>query len=81
MVLTAVQGEAATQLDELPFSAKQREAIRAALQGRPFVPARTDFHEAMVVSLQGSPRKFLVAAAPVPEFLPRATGPSSSSTT
>ncbi len=67
-VLTAVQGAAATRLDELPFSAKQREAIRAALQGRPFIPPRTDFDEAMTVVVQGSQRKLLVAAAPVPEF-------------
>ena len=73
-LLAAAQRETASRLDELPLSAEQREAVCAALQGRPFTPGRTQFGQALTVPLHGTRRKFLLTAAPIPEFLPRRYG-------
>jgi NtrC-family two-component system sensor histidine kinase KinB len=73
-VLAAVQHKSATTLDQLPFSAEQRQEVRAALEGRPSAPGRTEFNHALTVPVNGNRRKFLLTAAPVPEFRPRRRG-------
>ncbi len=72
--LTAAGCLTAGRLDELPFSAAQRDAVLAALKGRQSAPERTAFNGALTVSLHGAARKLLLAVAPIPDFLPRRYG-------
>jgi NtrC-family two-component system sensor histidine kinase KinB len=73
-VLAAAGRATAGRLDELPLSAEQRDAVRAALQGRRAAPEPAEFTHALTVPLDGTRRSFLLTAAPVPEFLPRRHG-------
>jgi hypothetical protein len=51
-----------------------RKAVDAALAGRPSAPSRTDFGQALGVTLDGRPYRFLLTAAPIPEFAPHRNG-------
>jgi NtrC-family two-component system sensor histidine kinase KinB len=73
-VLAAVRRETAARLDELPFTLEQRDAVRGAFQGRRSAPGQAEFTRALTVALNGTRRKFLLTAAPIPEFLPRRHG-------
>jgi NtrC-family two-component system sensor histidine kinase KinB len=73
-VLAALHSGTATRLDDLPLSPKQRDAARAAMEGRQSIPERTNFREAITVAVDGGPRKLLLAAAPIPEFQPHHSG-------
>ncbi len=73
-VLSAQQAASAQRLQDLPLADTHREAVAAALAGRPSVPARTSFDQAFQVVLRGQRRKYLLTAAPIPEFAPHRTG-------
>jgi NtrC-family two-component system sensor histidine kinase KinB len=64
----------ARRVEDLPLAPEHRETIEAALAGRPGPSARADFTRVIEVRLDGRPRKFLVTAAPIPDFAPRGTG-------
>jgi NtrC-family two-component system sensor histidine kinase KinB len=73
-VLLAMGVPEAQRLQELPLRPEHRDAVDAALAGRPSVRARTDFNLALTAALNGRPRRFLLTAAPIPEFAPRQFG-------
>jgi NtrC-family two-component system sensor histidine kinase KinB len=73
-VLQAKRAVGARWLPELPLLPEHQAAVTSALAGRPSNSSRTDFSKALAVLLDGVPRKFLVTAAPIPEFAPRRTG-------
>jgi NtrC-family two-component system sensor histidine kinase KinB len=64
----------ACRVHDLPLSPEHRDAVEAALAGRPVPPSRADFNQVIRVRLDGQPRKFLVTTVPIPEFAPRRTG-------
>jgi NtrC-family two-component system sensor histidine kinase KinB len=73
-VLAALRAPGAGSLRELPLRPEHRDAVDAALAGRPSVPPRTDFGNTLPAVLNGQPHRFLLAAAPIPEFEPRRFG-------
>jgi NtrC-family two-component system sensor histidine kinase KinB len=73
-ILEAKRTTGATRLSELPLLPVHREAVDAALAGRPSVPTRTDFSLALTAVLNGRQRRFLLTAVPIPEFAPRKFG-------
>jgi NtrC-family two-component system sensor histidine kinase KinB len=73
-VLEALRVPGAERLQELPLRPEHRDAVDAALAGRPSVPTRTDFGLALTAVLDGRPRRFLLRAVPIPEFAPRQFG-------
>jgi NtrC-family two-component system sensor histidine kinase KinB len=70
----AAGASGAQRLDELPLRPEHRQAVDAALAGRPAVPARTDFGLALTAAVGGRSCRFLLRAVPVPEFAPRRCG-------
>jgi two-component system, NtrC family, sensor histidine kinase KinB len=62
------------RVHDLPLAQEDHEAIEAALAGQTVLPAPADFSRVIQARLNGQPRKFLVSAAPIPEFAPRQTG-------
>jgi NtrC-family two-component system sensor histidine kinase KinB len=73
-LLEALRVPQATRLKDLPLRPEHREAVDAALAGRASVPTRTEFGLALTATLNGRPRRFLLAAVPIPEFAPRRCG-------
>jgi len=73
-ILTAKRAATVERLQELPLEPVHREAIEAALAGKPSVPARTSFGQAIQVLLSGQRHKYLLTAVPIPEFAPHRTG-------
>jgi NtrC-family two-component system sensor histidine kinase KinB len=73
-ILEAAGAADARRLDDLPLRPADRDAVAAALAGRPGLPSRTDFAGALTVSLNGRPQRFLVTAVPIPDFAPRRFG-------
>jgi NtrC-family two-component system sensor histidine kinase KinB len=73
-VLAAARASGAERLADLPLRPEHRQAVEAALAGRPTVPARTDFGLALTAAVGGRPCRFLLRAVPVPEFAPRRCG-------
>jgi NtrC-family two-component system sensor histidine kinase KinB len=73
-LLAALGAAKATTLAEVPLPAEHSAAVRAALSGRPSMPTRTDFRAAIPAEVDGRPRRFLLAALPIPEFAPRQFG-------
>ena len=69
-ILVATQAERARDLAELPLRSEHQDAVSTALSGRPQVAPRTDFGQVLAVSIDGRPRRFLVSAVPIPEFVP-----------
>jgi NtrC-family two-component system sensor histidine kinase KinB len=61
-------------LPELPLPPGHRSAVESALAGQTCLPTRTDFKQALTTTLDGQPRRFLLSAVPIPEFLPRQFG-------
>jgi NtrC-family two-component system sensor histidine kinase KinB len=59
-----------SRLADLPFSDIQRAAIEAALAGKMASPRSPDFRETVNAVLGDRPRRFLLTAVPIPEFLP-----------
>jgi NtrC-family two-component system sensor histidine kinase KinB len=62
------------RVDDLSLAPEHREAVEEALAGRAVLPSRSEFRQVFQARLDGQPRKFLVTAVPIPEFLPRQTG-------
>jgi NtrC-family two-component system sensor histidine kinase KinB len=73
-VLEAKHAVGAERLQDLLLSPEHRESVDAALAGRPSVSSRTDFALALPAILNGRLHKFLLTAAPIPEFAPRRCG-------
>jgi NtrC-family two-component system sensor histidine kinase KinB len=73
-VLEANRAPDAERLRDLPLLPEHREAVDAALAGRPSAPRRTDFGLALTAVLNGRPHKFQLTAVPIPEFAPRRCG-------
>ncbi len=73
-VLAAKRAAGAGCLRDLPLLPAHREAVETAFAGRPAVPPRTDFSQALTAVLDGRPHRFALTAVPVPEFEPRRTG-------
>ncbi len=69
-ILAAKQAQGAAHLRDLPLRPEHRDAVEAALAGRPSVPARTDFGTALAAVLHGRVCRFQVAAVPIPHFTP-----------
>jgi NtrC-family two-component system sensor histidine kinase KinB len=69
-ILTAKRVSDATRVQDLPLSASQRQAIEAALAGRLTPAPRTEFHQALAVTLKDRPHRFLLTAVPIPDFAP-----------
>jgi two-component system, NtrC family, sensor histidine kinase KinB len=59
---------------DLFLAPAHREAVEAALAGRAVFPSRADFGQVFQARLDGQPRKFIITAVPIPEFVPRHTG-------
>jgi NtrC-family two-component system sensor histidine kinase KinB len=68
------QAEISFSLADLPIRPQHREAIKAALAGRPAIANRTNFEQAIQIQLNGRPRKLLLSAVPIPEFAPHRFG-------
>lgn len=73
-LLRAAGAGEATQLDALPFGETRREAVAAALAGKRVSGELPDLRQTFDVVLSGARRKFLVTAAPIPEFTPGRCG-------
>jgi NtrC-family two-component system sensor histidine kinase KinB len=73
-LLEAKRAADARRLQDLPLRPEHREAVDAALAGRAGAPPRTDFGLALAAVVAGRPRRFLLSAAPIPEFAPRQFG-------
>jgi NtrC-family two-component system sensor histidine kinase KinB len=73
-VLEALRVPGAGSLRELPLRPEHRDAVDAALAGRASVPAPTDFSRTLAAVVNGRPRRFLLAAVPIPEFEPHRFG-------
>lgn len=69
-LLTAKRAESISRLAEMPVTEDHREAIVAALAGRPAQPRRLDFRQTLSAILAGQPRRFLLTVVPIPEFAP-----------
>lgn len=67
-ILHALRATTARCLDDLPFTAHGKQALQAALKGERTSEPRLDLSHAFAVSLEGRQRKFLLMAAPIPEF-------------
>lgn len=61
-------------LRELPLRPAHLQAVKAALMGRPCRPSRADFSHVLVLTIGGQLKRFLVAAVPIPDFVPRQYG-------
>jgi NtrC-family two-component system sensor histidine kinase KinB len=73
-ILAALGVPDATHLRELPLRPEHRAAVDAALAGRSAGPPRADFAFALAAAPDGRPRRYLLTAVPIPEFLPRQCG-------
>jgi NtrC-family two-component system sensor histidine kinase KinB len=73
-VLREKRAAEATSLPDLPLLREHREAVEAALAGRPSIPPRTDFRLALTADFDGRPQRFLLSALPIPEFTPGCCG-------
>jgi NtrC-family two-component system sensor histidine kinase KinB len=73
-ILEATRFADARRVQDLPLAPEHREAVDAALAGRASLSSRADFAHVIQARLDGKPRKFLVTAAPIPDFAPRKTG-------
>ena len=73
-VLAGKRVGSAVRLADIPFSDDQHAAITEALAGRPRAAPRLDFTQTFNVVLDGQPRRFLVTAVPIPDFLPGRCG-------
>jgi NtrC-family two-component system sensor histidine kinase KinB len=73
-LLKAQGAGSAGHLRELPLRPAHRQAVEAALAGRLGQLSRADFGLALRAVLDGGPRRFMLVAAPIPEFAPRRCG-------
>lgn len=73
-VLQSAGARAVSHIDQLPLSPDHLEAVREALQGRSGVKSHTELSRTLTVSLNGSQRKFLPTAMPIPQFAPKQFG-------
>jgi NtrC-family two-component system sensor histidine kinase KinB len=73
-VLEAKRASGVERLQDLPLPPEHREAVEAALAGRPSVPPRTDFARTLTALLNGQPHRFQLRAVPIPEFAPHHHG-------
>ena len=61
-------------LKEFPLTNDQRIAVEAALEGREVLPHPPHFQNTFNVELKGQPRRFLLTAVPIPNFIPGRPG-------
>jgi NtrC-family two-component system sensor histidine kinase KinB len=62
------------RVERLPLAPEHLEAVREALQGRSSTKNRTEFSRSVKIQLDGSERKFLPTAVPIPQFAPKRFG-------
>jgi NtrC-family two-component system sensor histidine kinase KinB len=70
VILIALDAANAVHLSSMPFRPEHRESIRLALNGQSSPARCMDFRESLSVTVEGKPRRFLVTAVPVAEFVP-----------
>lgn len=70
-VLAAMRAGAAVRLADFPLSEEHRGIVEAALTGKPPTVRRPDFSHTVNVLLDGTPRRFLLTAVPIPDSVPR----------
>ncbi len=73
-ILDARRDAGAARLQDLPLSRGHRAAVESALAGKPCVPPRTEFGQALAADLAGRRHRFLLSALPIPEFAPGRCG-------
>jgi len=73
-LLSALGVPAATWLSEIPLPGGSRGWIEAVLAGHPPSPRSINFQDAIKVTIEGAPRRFLLSVAPIPAFVPGRLG-------
>jgi NtrC-family two-component system sensor histidine kinase KinB len=73
-VLQASRAQEVNRVEQLPLPSDHVAAVREALQGRSSIKRYTELNRSLTVSLNGTERKFLLTAMPIPQFAPKRFG-------